>query len=91
MEDRAELKLFRDVMPASSRVVYRLIASVEVPKQRVKIGESDISQQEYVAPIAKLNVILDRGQLEDFTVINENRSLAEIALEMLTRAGWSSN
>ena len=46
MEDRAELKLCRDVIPASSTVVYRLTASVEV---------------------------------------------TEVALEMLTKAGWISN
>jgi hypothetical protein len=67
LEDRAELKLRRDVIPPSSTVVCRLTASVEVMKQRVKMRESGISQQEYIARVVKLNVILDRGRLEDFT------------------------
>jgi len=35
-----------------------------------------------------LNVILDRARLEDFAVANENRSLTDVALEMLVKAGW---
>jgi hypothetical protein len=41
--------------------------------------------------VAKLNVILDCARLEDFAVVNENRSLTDVALEMLARAGWISN
>jgi hypothetical protein len=53
--------------------------------------EIGISQREYVARVAKLNDILDREQLEDFRVTNENRSLTDVALEMLAEAGWISN
>jgi hypothetical protein len=35
-----------------------------------------------------LNAILDRARLEDFAVANENRSLTEVAIEMLGKAGW---
>jgi hypothetical protein len=38
-----------------------------------------------------LNAILDRTPLEDFVVTNQNRSLANVALEMLSKAGWISN
>ena len=60
-------------------------------KQRVEMRESGISQRKYVARVAKLNVILDRARLEDFTVINENRLVPDVALEMLIQAGWISN
>jgi hypothetical protein len=53
--------------------------------------DSGVSQRESVARVAKLNVILDRARLEDFTVTNENRSLTEVALEMLVKAGWISD
>ena len=52
--------------------------------------ESGVSQREYVARVAKLNVILDRARLEDFTITNENRSLTEVAHEMLFKARWIS-
>jgi hypothetical protein len=91
IEDSAQLKLFRDIIPAANSVVCRLTASVEAMERRVQLRESGVSQQEYVVRVAKLNGILDRARLEDFAVTNENRSLADVALEMLVKAGWISN
>jgi hypothetical protein len=50
-----------------------------------------VSQRDYVARVAKLDVILDRARLEDFTVTSDNRPPTEIAQEMLVKAGWISN
>jgi hypothetical protein len=91
LEDRAELDLCRAIVAAKNTVVCRLTASIETLGQRVKIRESGVSQPEYVARVAELNAILDRAQLEDFTIISESRSLTEIANEMLLRAAWISN
>ena len=60
-------------------------------QQSVKMRESGKSQQAFVARVAKFNGILDRARLENFTVTNENRSVNEVALEMLIKAGWISN
>jgi hypothetical protein len=91
IEDRAQLKICRDAVSATEMVVCRLIATGETMQQRVNMREIGISQREYVARVAKLNDILDREQLEDFRVTNENRSLTDVALEMLAEAGWISN
>jgi hypothetical protein len=50
--------------------------------------ELGLSQREYVARVAKLNVILDRARLEDFTITSENRSPTDIAHETLLKSGW---
>jgi hypothetical protein len=55
------------------------------------LRESGVSQREYVARVAELNTILDRAQLENFTIINENRPLTDVAHELLVKAGWISN
>ena len=91
IEDSAQLKLCRDIIPAVNTVVCRLTPSIETMKRRVQIRELGISRREYVTRVAKLNVILDRARLEDFAVTNENRSLTDVALEMLVKAGWISN
>ena len=91
MEDRAELELCRGVVSAKHTVVCRLTAGIEVMQHRVKMRESGVSQRGYVARVAKLKVILDRARLEDFTVTNENRSLTEVAHEMLVKASWISS
>jgi hypothetical protein len=49
-----------------------------------------ISQRKFVARVAKLNAILDRAQLADFVVTNEDCPLTEVAIEVLVRAGWIS-
>jgi N-acetyltransferase len=91
MQDHSELERCRDAVPATNAVVCRLTASLEAMKQRVKMRESGVSQREYIARVAKLNVILNRARLEDLTVINENRPLTDVALEVLVKAGWISN
>lgn len=91
IEDRAQLELCREIIPAPNNAVCRLTASIETMKRRVQMRNLGISQREYVTRVERLNVILDRAQLEDFAVVNENRSLTDVALEMLINAGWISN
>ena len=90
IENAAELDLCREIIPAAHTVVCRLTAGIETMERRVEGRELGISQQQYVARVAILNAILDRAKLEDFTVANEDRTLTEVAMEVLTRAGWIS-
>ena len=91
MEDRAELALSLDIVSATNTVVCRLVAGIEVMEQRVRLRESGVSQSNYVARVSELNAVLDRAQLEDFTVTCENRSITDVAREILIKAGWVSN
>jgi hypothetical protein len=91
IEDRAELELCREVVSATNMVVCRLTASNETMELRVKMRESGVSHREYVARVAKLSAILDRAGIEDFTIIRENRSVSDVAHEMLVKAGWISS
>jgi hypothetical protein len=91
IEDAAQLKLCREIIPAVSTIVCRLTASLEAMQHRVQIRDPGISQSELVARVAILNAILDHASLEDFAVANENRSSTEVALEMLVKAGWLSS
>jgi hypothetical protein len=68
MEGHAELEFCRGVVSAANTAVCRLTASVEEMQRRVLRRELGVSQREYLARAAKLNTILDRARLEDFTV-----------------------
>jgi hypothetical protein len=57
-------------------------------QQRVKGREPGLLQAEFVARVEELSTVLDASALEDFVIINENRSVTEVAREMLMRAGW---
>jgi len=90
MEDGDQLERCRDIVPTANTAVCRLTASIATMKRRVKMRETGVSQRDYIARVARLNVILDRARLEDFSVTNENRPLTDVALEMLIKAGWIS-
>ena len=88
IENRAELEHSREGLSGAKAVVCRLTASVETMQQRVRTRELGTLQQRYVERVAELTAILERGQLEDFSVMNENRSITDVAQEVLMRAGW---
>jgi hypothetical protein len=90
LEDQARLDLCRRVIPARNTLVCRLTASLEAMQGRVRRRELGIESRENVDRVAKLAAILDRASLEDFTLVNENRPLTDVAAEMLVRAGWIS-
>src|SRR5271169_2634123 len=56
IEDDAQLELCRDSIPVENTVVCRLTASIELMERRVEMRDLGISQGEYVARVAKLNV-----------------------------------
>jgi hypothetical protein len=62
-----------------------------LPCLLLSLRESGVSRRDYVARVAELNTILDRAQLENFTITNENRPLTDVAHELLVKAGWISN
>jgi hypothetical protein len=90
MEERTELELCRTVVSAAKTTICRLTAGIATMQQRVKQRESGILQSEFVDRVAVLDAILDRSRLEDFRIVNEGRSLNDVAQEMLIKAGWIS-
>lgn len=90
LEGRGELDQCRSAVSATHTVVCRLVASIETMDQRVKLRELGISRRGYIARVAELNAILDRAQLENFTITNENLSVTEVAHELLLKTGWIS-
>jgi hypothetical protein len=91
IEGEAQLKLCREIIPAVDTVVCRVTASLETMRRRVEMRDVGMAQGEYVARVGELNSVLDRARLEDFAVVNEDRLLTDVAMEMLRKAGWISN
>lgn len=88
VEDSAELERCRSAVSAHEIAICRLTASIPTMQQRIRSREPGVLQAKFVARVAELNAILDRSHLEHFSLMNENRSVTEVAREMLTRAGW---
>jgi hypothetical protein len=90
IESRAELERCRTVVSAKNTVVCRLTSSIETMRRRVQMRESGVLQRGYIARVAELNAILEGVRLEDFAVSSENRSVTDVALDVLGKAGWIS-
>jgi len=90
LESRLEFERCRDATAAANVVVCRLTADMSTLQERVKQREPGILQAQFVARVEVLNAILDRAELEDFTLANADRSVTDVAREMLMHAGWLS-
>ena len=89
METRVELDRLRDAVGAEALVVCRLRAPLAVMEDRVRAREPGLLQPQLVARVSGLDGILDAAALEDFSLVNDGaRPIADVAREMLVRAGW---
>jgi len=88
IENREELECCREAVKAENVVVCRLTASIQTMQGRVQSREIGALQDSFVARVAELSAVLDHARLEDIAVNNENRTVTDTALEMLTRSGW---
>jgi hypothetical protein len=88
IESRDEFNRIRTAIPDSRIVVCRLRARLTTMQQRVALREPGMLHDTLVARVAALDASLDRVQLEDFTISNDDRPVTEVATELLTRAGW---
>ncbi len=89
LEHRDELDRYRAAIPDAAISVCRLLAPEELRRERVgarmPAGES---RDWHLRRTAELEAVLDSRQVEDFTVDNGVRPVREVALEIVTRAGW---
>jgi hypothetical protein len=88
IDSDAKLERLKRAMPKSQIIVCRLMAELGIMQQRVRLREPGLLQEQLVARVAELEKSLDASHLEDFSVENNNRSVTEVAREVLLRAHW---
>jgi hypothetical protein len=88
LESNEELTSLCEAVPCAKPIVCRLKALPQTMQERVRVREPGMLQHQFVARAAELEALLDRAGLEDFVVDNEDRSVTEVAQEMLDRSGW---
>ena len=88
VETRAQLETLREAMPGANLVVCRLTASVPTMEQRLRVREPGIQQERFVARAGELERLLEAAAVEAFTVNNDDRSVTDVARDVLSRAGW---
>ncbi|SRR6266536_3228015 len=88
VENRAEFERCLAAVGAKEVVGCRVMASIETMEQRVGLRELGTCRGKYIERVKTLNAALDQARLENFSITNEDRSLTEIAKEVLQRARW---
>lgn len=88
LEGQAALESCIQAASARNVIVCRLTASLPTMQHRIKLREPGLLQAQFVERVEILNTILDRASLEQFSIRNEDRSITDVAREMLSRAGW---
>ena len=88
VERRAELDAYRHAIPHAELVLVQLTAPEAVRVSRIRHREVGSGLEWHLQRTSSLQHILDDAALHDFSVVNDGRSTREVALEVLTRAGW---
>jgi predicted kinase len=88
IETRDALGRVAAAVPGSSLVVCRLKAGLETMQRRVSVREPGMLRDSFVARVAELETILDEAALEEFSLVNDDRSVTDVATALLARAAW---
>jgi hypothetical protein len=88
VENRDGLARLRDALSGAEFVVCRLMADLETMRERIRVREPGMLQQQFLTRVTDLQAVLDESRLEDFSIANQNRAVTEVAHELLVRAGW---
>ena len=92
VEDRRELTRIQEAVPGADIVVCRLTAALDTLRRRVSQREAGVLRDALVARVDELQVLIDRAELEEFTIVTDDgRSVTDLAREMLVRARWLSS
>lgn len=83
-----DIEAFRDAVPGARITVCRLIASESTRIARLNRRQVGAGLQWHLQRTTELESVLDACALHDFVVVNEDRAIRHVAVEVLIRAGW---
>ena len=85
----AKRELLRSALPGAEIVICRLRAQLDTMRRRVEVRERAFgNRDQLVAHVAQLERYLDAALVEDYSVDNEDRPVADVAREVLVGARW---
>jgi adenylylsulfate kinase len=86
--ERDEFEEFKTFVPNASIVVARVTTDLELIVDRMRLRETGMNQNQYIERVTVLDGLLNKAAIEDFSIANDNRSIYEVALEVLEKALW---
>jgi hypothetical protein len=88
VERPEDLAGFRRAVPGARITVCRLVAAEATRLERLRDRERGAGLEWHLHRTVELERVLEAARLDDFTVVNEDRPVRDVALEVLARAGW---
>ena len=88
IETPHDLLVYQRCIPNAEIQVCRLTAELDLRCKRLRIRENGAGLNWHLARTAELDGILDKAEVDHFSVDNGDRPLREVALEVLARASW---
>lgn len=89
IESDRELARIQQAVPGAQIVVCRLSATLETLRRRVAQREVGMLRDTFVARVDELQPLIDRAQLEQFSLVTDGgSSVTDTARELLSRAKW---
>jgi dephospho-CoA kinase len=88
VESREDLDAYRRAVPGAQITVCQLVAPEEVRKSRLRQRELGAGLEWHLQRTEELRQILEDAAVHDFSVINDDRSVQDVAYEALARAAW---
>ena len=88
IESRNELERYRAAIPGADILVIRLHASLNTLAERVKQRELGAALEWPLQRAPELALLMEQNKVEDILVDTDNKTVTEIAREILTRSEW---
>ena len=88
LETAGSLSSVLDTIPGADPVVVLLTAPAAELERRIRKREVGSALEWHLERSRELSLILDRGEHNDLVVATEGREPREVALEILSTAGW---
>jgi hypothetical protein len=86
--DAKPVETLKHTWPGTPITVVRLLASPYTIKERLKQRDAAHTLQEHLDEVDAVTASLDTVKLEQSNVVNENRSIEDVAGEVITITGW---
>ena len=82
------IETLKHTWPETPIKVVRLLTTPRTIRERLKHRDAGHTLQEHLEEVDTFTTSLDTVKLEQSEVVNENRSIEDVAGEVITIAGW---
>lgn len=88
IESDSDLTVYRRCIPNAEIQVCRLTADLALREKRLRSREIGAGLEWHLNRTAELDIILNAADIDDFVVVNNDRPIRDVSIEVLLKAGW---